>query len=629
MSTSSHSGGKASLAVVATIAVFACLALFDVQHGGYATSVQATSTATTTVTVLNTPPSWSVFAREQVASATTSPTNSGSSVTWTGTAVDNNAENYFLLICKSSSTPQHPFASPNKEIPVCGGGSSNQWGLSASTVSGVAATVSTTTVEQWVVDAGSESFDWYAYICDANEGDPECNLTMYNGLHEAGPASATSSPFAINRRPTFTLAADTSVAPGAIATWTSTADDADTLGGDDTIQLHVCRAVGFDPTIPSCTGVQWATSSFATSNPSATTTIAIPTQDGNLASYVYVVDEHGHAALGGYQGNDTLLTIDNVAPYIASSTIQLYGVFGSTTGTTSLVLTVPEGETQNFVVAFQVSDNNSCLSTSSANEISSARVNVFRSDIGSTYGFGCDSSGEFNANRCYVDDVSNWTPVCYQRPGAPCTANTLSVEWECVFPLWHIADPTDVGSANAGADWRASVSATDNNALAGLFSTEDHVANTGAEVLQFLSFNVTGSPIAYGSFEPGIGNDYHPATTTVYATGNTGLNQYLSGDPMCTEALGCTYNATSTIWVPSQHYATTSSSLPYASGYVLSTSTVQTSFVNIVLPKTQSTSTPNSANTYWGIKVPLSITYAGDYIGKNYIDAVVAPSSEW
>lgn len=628
MSTLSQSKGKVSVAVIAVIGALACVALLDAQHGG-TSSVQATSTATTTVTVLNTPPSWSVFAYEQVASATTTPTNSGLSVTWTGTASDNNAENYFLLICKSSSTPQHPFVAPDKEIPQCGGGSADQWALSASTASDVAATVSTTTVEQWVVDAGREYFPWYAYICDANEGDPECSPAMYNGLHEPGPASATSSPFVINRRPTFTLAADTSVAPGDIATWTSTADDPDSLGGDDTIQLHVCRASGFNPAIPSCTGAQWATSSPATSNPTATTTIPIPTQDGDLASYVYIVDQHGHAAVGGYQDTNTLLTIDNVAPYIASSTIQLYGVYGTTTGTTSLVLTVPEGETQHFVVAFEVSDNNSCLSTTSANEISSARVNVFRSDIGGTYGYGCDASGEFNANRCYVDDVSGWVPTCYQRPGAACTANTLSVEWECVFPLWYIADPTDLGSPNAGSDWRASVSATDNNTLASVFATEDHPANTGAEVLQFLSFRATGSPIAYGSFEPGLGNDYHPATTTIYATGNTGLNQYLSGDPMCTALLGCTYNGTSTIWVPAQHYATTSSSLPYASGYALSTSTVLTSFVDIVLPKTQSTTTPNSADTYWGIKVPASITYAGDYIGKNYIDAVVAPSGEW
>jgi hypothetical protein len=34
-------------------------------------------------------------------------------------------------------------------------------------------------------------------------------------------------------------------------------------------------------------------------------------------------------------------------------------------------------------------------------------------------------------------------------------------------------------------------------------------------------------------------------------------------------------------------------------------------------------------DTYWGILVPGTITLAGDYIGRNYIDAVVAPSSTW
>jgi hypothetical protein len=145
---------------------------------------------------------------------------------------------------------------------------------------------------------------------------------------------------------------------------------------------------------------------------------------------------------------------------------------------------------------------------------------------------------------------------------------------------------------------------------------------------QFLSFRATGSPIAYGSWEPGQGNSNHPATTTVYATGNTGLDHYLSGDAMCVTYPTCTGNATSTIYVPYQHYATSSSGVAYGSGFELSTSTSPV-LVGVDIVKTTATSSPANDDTYWGILVPGSITYAGDYIGRNYIDAAVAPSGDW
>jgi len=613
----------ASTLLVSLFFLAALLALFDMRIGGGVPSAQATSTATTSVTVLNTPPAWTVTARELYASATTTPTNSGTSTVWTATASDSNGENYYLLVCKASSTP-----TPNASAaPTCGGGLSNQWGVSASTVSGNAATVSTTTTESM-----PEKNDWYAYICDGNAGSPRCNATMYNGLHEAGAASATSSPFVVNHRPTFTIAADNSpTVPGGTVTWTTTATDTtDVIRGGDQLRLFVCKATDFVAATPGCgAGGTWATSSFTTlGNPSTSTTLAIPAQDGNLGAYVYIVDAFGHTPSGAWQGSSTVLTIANSAPYIASSTIELYDVYGSTTLDTNLNLATPEGQTQAFVARFDVSDDNGCLNTGATNEITDVDINVFRSTIGGAYGLGCDASGEYNANNCYTHTSTNWVPTCYQAPGAACTASTLSVTWECTFPLWYIADPTDVGSQYAGQDWRVSARGTDDNAATGVYSTEDEAANSASEVIQFLSFRATGSPIAYGSWEPGQNTGTHIATTTVYATGNTGLDQYLSGDAMCVTYPTCTGYATSTIYVPYQHYATTSSSLAYASGYQLSTSTTPV-FVNVTILKTTSTSSPTNDDTYWGIAVPSSITFAGDYIGRNYIDAVVSASSEW
>jgi len=449
-----------------------------------------------------------------------------------------------------------------------------------------------------------------------------------------GSGSATSSPFIVNHRPTITTVADDSPKlPGEVVTWTSTAGDPDSVGGDDTVQLHVCQTLGFDPTVPSCTGVQWATSTYIADNPSATTSISIPTQDGDVDAYVYLLDEHGHTSVSAWQASSTVLTIQNADPYVASSTIELYDVFGSTTLDTTLALTVPEGETQNFVAVFDVTDENGCLNTLSGNEITDVDINVFRSGVGGAVGFGCDSSGEYNANNCYTHTNAQWTPTCVQT-AASCTANDWNnITWECTFPLWYIADPTDVGSQFAGEDWRASARATDDDAATGNYSTEDEVADAAAQMTQFLSFRATGSPVAYGSFEPGFGNPTHPATTTVYATGNTGLDHYLSGDAMCVTYPTCNGNATSTIYVPYQHYATTSSGFAYGfdvgnSTFELSTSTSPV-LVDVDIQKTTSTSSPTNDDTYWGIFVPGSITFAGDYIGRNYIDAAIAPSSAW
>ncbi len=607
---------------LALLFVVALSFLIDARPGGSTLSAQATSTATTTVTVLNTPPAWTVTARESVASATSTPTNSGDTVTWTAVGTDSNGEDYYLLICKSSSTPT-PSAGP----PVCGGGTTDIWAVSTSTLSGSVASVSTTTAESW-----AETNAWYGYICDNNPGSAECNPTMYNGLHEGG-ASATSSPFMVNHRPTITTVADDSPQlPGDIVTWTSTAGDTDIAGGDDTVQLHVCQTAGFDAGIPACTGTQWATSTFIADNPSATTSIPVPYQDGDHDAFVYLIDEHGHVSVSAWQGSSTVLTVANAAPYVASSSIQLYDVFGSTTIDTTLALTEPEGETQNYVVVFDVTDENGCQNLSAGNEVTDVDINVFRSGAGGPTGLLCDASGEYNANYCYTHTNSFWTPVCVQT-AASCTASDWNnITWECTFPLWYIADPTDVGSEYPGEDWRASARATDDDASTGNYSTEDEAADAGAEMTQFLSFRATGSPIAYGSFQPGFGNAEHPGTTTVFATGNTGLDHYLSGDEMCTTYPTCTGNATSTIYVPYQHYSTTSS---HAYGFDLGNQTFELAtssspvLVDVDILKTTSTSSPSEDDTYWGILVPGSIALAGDYIGRNYIDAAIAPSSAW
>jgi hypothetical protein len=357
-------------------------------------------------------------------------------------------------------------------------------------------------------------------------------------------------------------------------------------------------------------------------------------QDRDYPAYVYIVDEHNHPALTAlypWHSSSTVLTVLNVAPYVSTSSIGIFDVFGTTTPDTNLALTVPEGQTENFVIEFDVNDDNSCLTSLSGNEISDVDVIVYRSSVAGGY------SCAYNANNCYPHTETSWVPTCYQVPGTCSGAGDPTVTWECTFPLWFIADATDVGSFYAADTWNGAARATDDDPLTGAYSA----STTNAEMTQFLSFRATGSPVAYGSFEPSFGNTYHPATTTVYATGNTGLDHYLSGDAMCPNYPTCSNNATSTIYVPFQHYSTTSSSYTYGfqlgvSTFELSTSTSPV-LVNMDIRKPTATtalavcsgSGTSCDDTYWGILVPGTITLAGDYIGRNYIDAMVAPSSVW
>lgn len=596
--------GKVTIAtLLSLVGVFLLALVVGVGGGGHPQTVEATSTATTTVTVLNTPPLWTVDAEESPESSTSTPTNSGDAVTWVATGTDSNGEDYYLLICKSSSTPTgNPSAAPD-----CGGGGSDQWAVSIATASGAQASASYTTDETDV-----EVNEWFAYICDGNAGSPECNLSYRNG----GDA-ATGTPFHVNHRPTFTVFADDSPTdPDDLTIWTTTADDPDSTGGDDTIKLFVCKENDF--TGSDCgSGGTWATSSFVTSNPSATATMTAPLPDGTYTAYGFVIDEHGHATTTGAQGTDSTLEVANVAPTISTTSIALLDVGSSSE---PLTLTVEEGETTHFVVQFTVEDDNSCETLVGGDEISDADVNVFRSGVGGTYGQGCDVSGEYNANSCYADGSPLFTPTCYQLGCAGTT--TVQATWECHFPLWYIADPTDVGSPDAGENWLASLRATDDDAATGEWSTDDD----GEELEQFLSYRATGSPIAYGAYQPGFDSGTIFATTTLFVTGNTGLDENLSGDAMCITYPTCNNQAVDTIFVGFQEYATSSDSIAYGSGFDLSTTTTQ---VEINIPATTATATPSEDDTYWGIAVPGSITLAGDYVGRNYIDGVVAESVDW
>jgi hypothetical protein len=88
----------------------------------------------------------------------------------------------------------------------------------------------------------------------------------------------------------------------------------------------------------------------------------------------------------------------------------------------------------------------------------------------------------------------------------------------------------------------------------------------------------------------------------------------------------CSGLATSTIFVNNQRLASSTVTFAFA------TTTLGLSpgsLFALHVPKTLSTSSPQSKNTYWGIAVPAAITLSGSYLGQNTIIGATSPSAAW
>ncbi len=584
----------------------------ELPHGNVA---RASQNATTSVTVLNTPPQWdpTEYAYESPASASNTPTNVGSVITWVASSSDSSNDNYYLLICDNYASP-----TPNPgAAPTCSGGSSHRLAGSGSTVAGTQATAATTTQAYQ-----AEINYWYAYVCDAPASNPACNATAWNGSTTPNiDGVAAHSPYIVNHRPVFTTFVNYApVYPGATSTWYSTSSDQDTLGGfaSDTVTLLVCRAADFAGT--TCgPGGSWGTSTSVLTNASTSYHVSLPYPKGYFGGYGYIFDSRSFAASGGSQGTNASLIVFNATPTISASSVSLL----SATGTSPIVLTNMATQTPGFSVQYTVTDSNSCQTASATPEIISGHINVYRSGTGSTT---CNNVSNYNPNNCYNQDkpATVWNVSCVA--GSCAGSSSANVVWTCTFPLWYVADPTDPGSAHVAENWLADASSTDTS---GATSTLVE-SQTGTELWQFMAFDLSTTTIAYGGLQPGQNTGtVGPTPYTqvgLLAQGNVGLDESLYGVDMCPGyPAACSGLATSTIPVGSQRYASSSVSYAFATS---SLSAVSTDFL-LHVTKTTATATPSQLSTYWGIAIPAAITLSGDYLGQDTIIGKTSPSASW
>jgi hypothetical protein len=395
----------------------------------------------------------------------------------------------------------------------------------------------------------------------------------------------------------------------------------------------VCASQGFSTTTDTCTGDTLATSTLQASDPSATYTIVIPTQDGDFNAYGYVIDSHGFESADVAHDTDSTLSVSNVAPTVGAATISL-----TQPTTTDIVLDQEANETTGFTLSFTSSDDNSCeaIGGGSADEMTGYDLSIYRNGTGpvNSSSSTCLVTGSLNANRCYpsAEAPGAWNLVCTASTTTCTGATDVDMDWDCTFPLWYIADPTD-GTATSTQystnDWRAQVRAIDDG-LQGVGPLTGPLSEsaTGVDVTSFLAFALNTLSIPYGSLEPGQQNDPLVATTTISATGNVGIDKDVQGESMCTTYSGatpCAPSATSTIPASEQRFSTTTSS--YAAATTLSSTTPQEIEINV--PKSTATSSQASNDAYWGIRVPGSITFSGDYTGENTFTALVGEQVDW
>lgn len=582
--------------------------------------VASADDVTTSVTVLNTPPTYDTNVTELTASATTTPTNAGSVLSFIVQATDSSGDNYYLLICKTSAAP----TANSGAAPTCNGGIANQWAVSPATASGVVATSSTTTINTFPFN--NESNDWYGFICDNNASLARCSSTMNNGA----PGTDSASPFVINHVPVFYSVSNNSPQnPGGTVTWTTGSSDPDTLGTADTVQLFVCKTAVFNGS--TCTtGGAWATSTVAATNAATSTPIVIPTQDRIYNAYTYLVDNHGLQATSTFQGSNSFFTVSNVTPTITAATISIL----DTDNVGNLTLAVPQATSGPFKVSYVVVDDNGCQNASSTSEIVSSAMSIYRS------GATCAASSDYNSNSCYASSSPLFTPFysCALDTGlnACSGATDTDVGVTCTFSLWYNSDATDVGSQFAAQNWLAAVRSTDDNASSSAIT----VSSSGNDLSQFLAFDVSTTTVAYGALQPGETTTPLVANTDLKAIGNVGLDEDLYGSTMCTTWISggggsapdnCDQggpNAGTKIPVTQQRAATSSVAYTSSLAYTLSASTSPTS-VLINVQKTTSTSSPQTKNTFWGIEIPYTITLAGSYSGQNTIVGKTSAVANW
>ena len=411
-----------------------------------------------------------------------------------------------------------------------------------------------------------------------------------------GKYSNTASATPFNARPVFSAISNNSPSgtpknPGDSITWNATAYDPDS----NQVKLVVCDSQGI--TGSTCDGTELCSSSLVASNPSCSHTATPPYAAGPHDAYVYVFDGEGLAASGGVHNTNSVFYINNVAPSVLSVTLN-----------SGNAITLLESTTTSVSIKTQIESNNGCQS------IGTVTAYLYRSGKGYTY---CNKGADADNNFCYSE-------ISCIRDAGECTAPYgKTARYTCTASVWYYADPTDNNTVYSSENWLATV-----KALGGGGTVGTAQSSTGVEMNSLIAFDITNT-LNYGDLLVSEVTDPLSKVLTTTATGNVGINQKHSGVGMgmCVD-YNDQHNPCSVgtpIGLAQQKYST-SASTSYTDPTKAIALTSSATLVQLKIPKV--TSTPTSANTWWGISIP-SNTLPGSYEGLNRIEAVKSNIADW
>ena len=255
-----------------------------------------------------------------------------------------------------------------------------------------------------------------------------------------------------------------------------------------------------------------------------------------------------------------------------------------------------------------VTDGNGC------SEITSVRAQLAYVNPATTPANGAECS--YAANTCYLPTTKPAPAVgtCLATTtGNTCTGGTdTSAQYECGFPVWYDATPTDASSPGlTGSYWYVTATTTDGTATVAATNTTQTV-----DVATLNSLDVTG-PIAYGSVSPSSNTGATNQSVTHTNTGNTAIDNEISGDVMCTNYSTCTAGK---ILLPGQQKFGTSN-VTYASLTSTLIATTTPATIELALATSTAPTTAITTITYCGIAVPAAQA-SGAYTGQNTLTAV-------
>ncbi len=422
------------------------------------------------------------------ASASTSPTDEGTNVTFFATASDDDDNQYYLAICQSAG-----ILAGNDGAPTCTGGA---WCVSGATASGTQAACAYA-----ATSSSPENNDWYAYVCDKVFGFGQAKCSAFS----QGNDFSYGSPFVVNHAPTYTSVStvDNNRNPGQTFKVTAVSADTDSSGGADTLRMFVCTTNDIISYGAGCASTTvCSVMSTSSPNPSCFFTPPAPSPAGTTTYYAFVYDSHGLATNPVSRSNT--YTINNSAPALGGL------VLNNGANITLNIKDAPDLAVQAV--------NNSVMDLNGCGDIDSTIGTVYMSNA--TNGYNCTA----NNNDCYLAT----TTACVMSDCASSTDMIATIT--CTVNMKYYAVPTATSTNNPweSYSWMSYMLVYDGAHYSAATSAVNVVDVNVNVALDVAETEINFGPSMYAGENTGTKN----STTTVYNAGNSPINSNIRGNDL-------------------------------------------------------------------------------------------------